>query len=218
MIFCRNLHVLLTNNQSTMKKLLLILIVLIFAMCSKPKSRWELIEEQQKLEISKGIRKDTIFLGFTFGMTSTQVNNKFKKLLAEGNISENSKGEYEYIIPLDVPKNPKATFITRYFNNSLYSFRLNIESNTPVEAELIQLGMVKLYQKKYRSFIEVPSILDQKESDFIFIIGNQQININYPFYSTTATVDYKDFMMEKRKDIQDNKQQNDRENKLLKNL
>ncbi len=40
------------------------------------KSAWELIKEKENVELESGIRNDTIFLGFYFGMTKKGLKNQ----------------------------------------------------------------------------------------------------------------------------------------------
>ncbi|HZK97526.1 MAG TPA: hypothetical protein VFC67_25215 [Prolixibacteraceae bacterium] len=201
-----------------MKKLLLIGIMVFAIGCtSPPKNRWDLIKEKRNTELKKGIRKDTIFLGFILGMSQKQVNDRFQQLLSENKIIINSNNAYEYNIPIDYPKNTKSTFSDKYLNDSLFSFTLNIEGDSKSAAELIQVSMAGLYQKKYSNPLMVPSILNEKDEDYIFITGNQQIEIDCPL-STTAFVEYFDYQMKERKSAMDDAVQKKKEEKVIKDL
>ena len=187
-----------------MKKLLVISCCLLLIACSEQKSRWKIIEEKEKQELNSGIKNDTIFLDFAFGMTEDQVNKKLSQLLESGKISAPNKS-YEYKFTFDYPKEAIATFRTEYFNGKLYEFTLKIDADDQTEAEIIQLKLVSLYMQKYGSPIKVPSVLNETESDYLFINGNRQIEICYPLYGTVF-IDYTDLTIKNEKQFQDEKQ------------
>ena len=98
-------------------------------MCAPPKKSGEIIETIRNSETKKGIKKYTVFLGFTLGMSEQQVNEKFMQLLSENKIIYNSGQTYGYNIQIDWPVKIKTTFTIEYLNDSLYSFSLNMEGD-----------------------------------------------------------------------------------------
>jgi len=205
-----------------MKKLLLYIILFICIMCSPQKKSSEIIETLRDSETKKGVKKDTFFLGFTFGMSEKQVNEKFIKLLSENKIISNSDHTYGYNMQIDWPVKIKTTFTPEYLNDSLYSFSLNMEgeSGSQSEAGLIQISVVSLYSQKYsyNNQLRVPSMYDKGKIDYVFIFGNQQININYPSLTTAVRVQYFDYKMQARKYLMDYDAQKKKEEKTIKDL
>ena len=83
-------------------------------MCAPPKKSGEIIETLRDSETKKGLKKDTVFLGFTFGMSEKQVNEKFSQLLSENKIISNSNHTYGYNMQIDWPVKIKTTFTPEY--------------------------------------------------------------------------------------------------------
>lgn len=201
-----------------MKKLLLILIALTFIIIScKPKSRWDLIKEKQAYEISKGIINDTLCLGFAFGMSSDQVNNRFKLLVKEGKVIVNKDGKFEYNMLLDYIGNIKSTFSADYLNDSLYSLSLIIKADRVIDAELLQIKLATLYMDKLYYTFDVPSIIDKTKIDYLFLKGNQQIEIDYPSMDNVV-VEYFDYNMHERKIKKKIEEENKRKQNTIKDL
>ncbi len=197
-----------------MKKIIFLIIIL--SACVASKDRYDLIAEKQNEQLKIGIIKDTTILNFRFGMTEDEVNKHFTELLNNKSISIGDDNEYELIFPFDVIT-AKAHFTTDYFNDSLYSITLKMEGNDSSEAELIQLKMSSLLMKKYGNPLIVKSLLNENENDYIFIVGNQQIEVVYPFMNMTM-VNYIDFRMEKRKLDSDSKQRENNNKEIIKKL
>lgn len=201
-----------------MKKLLLAFFIFsMFIMCQPQKTRFELIQERQNLEIAKGIKKDTIILDFIFGMTSAEVQSHFKYLLNSNRIKLNDRNEYAYEIPIEIPKNLMATFSPEYLNDSLYSMDLLIDTETFSDAVLAQLQLDILYMNKYSNLLEVPALFNKKESDYLFINGNRQIEIDYPVISRVL-IEYTDIRREARKNKLDNDEKVRKKKDLINDL
>lgn len=183
-----------------MRKILLIFFI-ISALYScdtiNTKSRWQIISEKEKIEKATGLRNDTIFLGFVFGMSETEVTQKFQQLKTERKINTDNNN-YEYKFSFQYPSESVATFQTEYFNDSLFRFSLVIEEEMQSTAELVQLNLVNMFLEKYGIPIKTESIFNEKEFDYIWIQGNRKIEIHYPFVGKVV-VNYVDHIMADRK-------------------
>lgn len=200
-----------------MKHVLLLGCIISILSCSTPPNRFQNIEQKRAIEIKRGLRRDSIFLGFTFGMSSKQVGEKFKELVTLNKIKLNKQNIYEYAFEMDYPKNAIATFHTEFLNDSLYSLSLNFEAESHTMASLIQVNLCGLYMKKYPGVLFVPSVLNEKENDYIFIVGNQEIDIDYPFMNTTR-VEYFDYSLKARKNQLEEIDKNKAKQKTLKDI
>ncbi len=205
-----------------MKKLLLCIILFTCFMCSPPKKSLDKVQSLIDSETKKGIRKDTIFLGLTFGMSENQVDEKLMELLSENKIITNSDHTLGYDLQIDWPVKIKTTFNPQYLNDSLYSFALIIQGKdgTQAEAEFIHSSVVSLYSQKYSSNnkVKVPTMFDKEKFDYVFVLGNQQINIEYPAITTAVYVRYFDYEMRYRKSLMDYEAQKKKEEKIIKDL
>ncbi len=88
-----------------MKTYIVLLSILLFSMCTHEKSRFKIIEEKQAEQLKTGIRKDTIFMGFKFGMSrKTNILKRFRKLADENVFTINKRSVFEYQMNLDTVK------------------------------------------------------------------------------------------------------------------
>ena len=108
----------------------------------KEKSEYEII----KNELASGVRNDTIFMDFVFGMSKQEANSHFKELVEKEKlyVNENNNkyayddfekeklyvnennNKYAYDFVFDLAKG-EANFSLKYHNNSLYKFKLFVE-------------------------------------------------------------------------------------------
>jgi hypothetical protein len=184
-------------------------------MCTHEKSRFKIVEEKQAEQLKTGIRKDTIFMGFKFGMTEKQTFERFRKLADENVFTINKRSVFEYQMNLDTVKT-RTAFHTSFYHDSLYSFSLILKGKKPSEAELIQLKMVSSLMKEYGDPIQVPSLSDETKVDYYFIRGNQQVKIEYPDLSNKTIVTFSDYSFEKRKNSEEQQMKKDKEKSSLK--
>jgi len=199
-----------------MKNLFFFFIAVVVFSCSTPKDRYDLISEKQMEQLKNGTISNTTILNFKFGMSDSEVDNHLSELLRNNEISTNNQDQYEFTIPLEVVT-AKATFSPKYFNDSLYCMTLRIEGENSTETELIQLKMVSLLMTKYGKPLILKNVLNENENDYIFIVGNQQIELNYPFMGSLL-VNYSDFRMKQKSDEADRKQKEEQNKETIRNL
>lgn len=202
-----------------MKKLFLLLAVCSLIMCTgilKPKSRLDIIREKREAEIKSGFNNDTICLGFTFGMSQEEVNQRFKLLVEEGRLTQDKDGNYEYKISLDHSREAKANFSTDFINDSLYQLILHVNSHI---GRSLQIEMANLFDLEYENRFSVPNIIHETNEDYIFLKGNLQIEIDYPILDgSDVEVEYVDFKMQNRKILQEMREDKDEKLKTMKDL
>lgn len=193
-----------------------ILLVLFFASCSKP-NRWQIIHEKENSELATGVKNDTIFLGFVFGMSRSEVNSRLEKLAKSDKLTRNQITGYTYTFHFDLPESAEAMIRPYFFNDSLYSFLLDVSNDKIYLAELVQLKLANMFIHKYGSGIIVPSMLDEKKNDYIWINGNRRIEVNAPT-SSSFFVQYINVPIERRIDDIKMKKDSDRIQENLKDL
>lgn len=196
--------IILIKFIKTMKKYIFLLSVVFFSMCSHEKSRYDIIEEKQAEQLKTGIRKDTVFMDFVYGLNRRLTFEKFRRLADDSIFIVKKNGIFEYQMILDTGK-VRVGFHTGFFHDSLYNFSLILKGKNQAEAELLQRRIVNLLTEKNGNPVTVPNKSDKTKSDYYFITGNQQIEVKYPYLSNKTIVAYSDYSMEKRKNAEDQK-------------
>ena len=194
-----------------MKKTLLILFLigtLISCQNFQKETQQQLMYKHIELELASGVRNDTIFLGFWFGMTENEFLSHLKKLKRENKLNLNALNNYEYEFDFgenSIPSKGRATFGVDYFNNKLFKFTIFVTSDDLISnAELIQLKLVNIYGSKYgHSYYKQKSILDDSDT-YIWIDGNRKITLLVGI--DEARIFYIDLIAEKAKEKQDDKE------------
>lgn len=203
-------------DMSKIAKLLIAISLLAsFYSCNEEtKSSWQIIEEKEDSELAKGIINDTIFLGFYFGMTEEQVQDKFKELVKNGKISVNDKNEYQYDFSFDYPKKANANFIIEYFNGKLYQMRLKVSSEELMNSQtsLLFLRLKSLFRDKYGiETIKTEPLLSKEKGifDYYWINGNRKIRI-YDYLFSEVVIEYSNIKAErefKKQEVENKEQQ-----------
>ena len=139
-------------------------------------------------------------------MSEKEVNKRFDHLLKQDKISVSIEGSYLYKFKFDLPEEAIANLSGKFFKDRLYQFRLKFETSSRFQAITFYYEMCSMFREKYGVPIEVPSILVEKKSDYVFIQGNRKIEIDYPAYSSFF-VTYIDIPVDAEKDEFDKKQQ-----------
>lgn len=157
-------------------------VIALISGCQEKKSEYQIIEEKQKAELASGIRNDTIFLGFYFGMTEEQVNEKFKELIRKGKVYVNAENQYQYDFTFVIIKKATSSFSFAYQSDKLYKMTLSVESKDEYikDSKALQLQLRNLYSKKYGyDCIKLKPIVSNKEDefDYMWVQGNRQIEI-----------------------------------------
>jgi len=165
-----------------MKKIFLLLsAIVVLISCSNTtnnSSQYDKLDEKIDYELNKGVKNDSIFLGFSFGMNEKEALSHCNKLVSENKIKTTQNNQFEYTLSLgsnSAFKSQTATLHTEFYDERLYKLSLHIESASP---ELLAFEIERLYSKKYSSSIMTKLELDNETiNNFYWINGNQQINI-----------------------------------------
>lgn len=163
--------------------LLFIGIIIIFTGCQnlkKEKDSHDLICEKIETELSSGVRNDTIFLNFRFGMDRNEVSEHVKKLINEGRLTIN-RPKYEYLFDFGeniLPRIAKADLNVEYFDDKLYRLILYVTSDELISSpSLIQIHLASVFRDKYGyNYLKRPSVIDGKEA-YVWIHGNMKIEV-----------------------------------------
>lgn len=201
------------------KTIPVIIICTLIISCKEKNKQYEglmKVEQKEDMELAKGIRKDSIFLDLTFGMSEKEVKKKLGQLLKQGKIQK-INNNYCYKFNFEFPKESIATFGGNFFNDSLYVFTLEFFENSNSLAKLVYSQMVLLLMDKYGNPIVVPNLLNEAEKDYYWIIGNQKIKVVSPFMSK-LTVYYIDILAERKKETIEKLNQEKETKKVLNDL
>jgi hypothetical protein len=182
-----------------MRKYIVILLSLfLFSMCAPPKSRLYPVQQKQAEQSKTGIRNDTVFMDFRFGMSQRQVFAKFRRLVDDSVFALRKSGIFEYQMKLDTGT-VKVGFHTDFYHDSLYAFSIVLRGKDQKEAEELQMKMVNQVKQKFGDPVTIPSESDKTKMDYYFVNINQQVEIKYPFSSVKVAVTYSDWARGNRK-------------------
>jgi hypothetical protein len=180
-----------------MEKYILLLSALVFTMCTH-KGRLYEVEQMQAEQVKTGIRYDTIFMDFNYGMSQHRTFERFRELVYLEVLTLTKAGAFEYQSKLDTFK-LGVGFHSDYYHDSLYSFSLIYKGKDQSQADRIQLFLVDSLKGKYGNPVIIPSEEDTTKRDYFFVKGNQQIELKYPFQSKKTIATFTDFTIENRK-------------------
>lgn len=181
--------------RSKLLYLLILSLGIIFA-CNK-KSEYRLMVEK---ELSKGVRYDSLFLGYELGMSRSDFYsyswdlNK-KKLVRQG--PSNSSVEYE----LDELPHPATMYYYPEFkDDKIYLMKVVISYdgwapwNPELGSDSLQIDVVKLLKDWYGpGFIE--RNLNENGPTYVKVDGNREISVS-KMTETSVSVIYKDLLAE----------------------
>lgn len=197
----------LAINIKQMKKIIiqLTIMLLILNSCEKieRKNEEKKLIEHRETELSKNIRKDTIFLDFVFGMSENEFEKHLRKLIGQEKLKIDDLGYYYYTFNFgenEIPKSGKATFSPEYFENKLFKLSISVSSDELISSPLLtQLKLVSIYSDKYgfNYFREKSAITE--EDNFIWIEGNREIELVAGI--SDARIFYTDLIAEKKSKI-----------------
>jgi hypothetical protein len=182
-----------------MKKYIILLSVLVFTMCTH-KSRLYEVEQKQAEQVKTGIRYDTIFMDFNYGMSQHKTFERFRELVYLEYLTVNKGGAFEWKTKMDTFK-LGVGFHSKYYHDSLYSFSFIYKGKNQSQADWIQLYLADSLKGKYGSPVIIPSEEDTTKRDYYFIRGNQQVELKYPFQSRKTIATFTDFTIENRKNL-----------------
>ena len=180
-----------------MKKYILLLSALVFVMCTH-KSRLYEVEFKQAEQVKTGIRYDTIFMDFKYGMSQHKTFERFRELVYLEYLTATKAGAFEWQTKLDTFK-LGVGFHSSYYHDSLYSLSFIYKGKSQSQADRMQLFLVDSLKGKYGSPVIIPSEEDTTKRDYYFVKGNQRIELIYPFQSKKTIATFTDFTIENRK-------------------
>ena len=150
-----------------MKKILLgfIAIGLITFVVSCQKSKKELLSEFRKSELKTGVKKDSLILGYAFGMSPKQFNEHTNQLLKQKNIEQ---VDDNLLFKLKISdKLVTFTYNVKFYNDKLNFFRAESKDLSDVELN----SFLKESYGNYQFLIEE----DYGGKDYYWISGNREI-------------------------------------------
>ncbi|HVS93980.1 MAG TPA: hypothetical protein VHE59_18220 [Mucilaginibacter sp.] len=131
-----------------------------------------------KKNINKQPAIDTVFLGFTFGMTKQQTIGHFNQLVKAKKLFYNDKDQrYEYSMALGVTR-ANASIAPDFMGGKLYKLTLAI---APVDDmttdDMVYQQVAIMYMKKYQNFtlFRQSDLLNPDEKEYHWIKNNLHI-------------------------------------------
>lgn len=166
-----------STNQCLHSNIYIFLCFSLFLISCQQKSEYE---RRLETELSKDTRVDSLFLGYSFGMTSNEFFKYSWDLNNRGVITGQTKVNYK----VDDLKNPATMdFFPEFKNGKIYKMPAQIQYdgwapwNRNLFADSLMLDVVDLYEEKYDGeFFKAIHPETQKEA-FINIQGNRRISI-----------------------------------------
>jgi hypothetical protein len=154
------------------EKLFLTAIILILIISCNQKSNNKVEKENYKVlvesELNSGIRKDTIILGYRFGMTENEVKSHTKKLLKDKTVRQEND---DLIFDLKIgEKIVPFSYQTKIYTNKLNFFRAETTSVNAIEVNIYLNQIYGDYQ-----FVEKSDQDILKMTSYNWIKGNREI-------------------------------------------
>ncbi|MCH8317678.1 MAG: hypothetical protein IIA88_04170 [Bacteroidetes bacterium] len=173
------------------------------------------MEEIITNELSSGIRKDTIFLGFAFGMTENDFNKKLRELLKEEKIykDKSNRNFLTYDLTVDQYNTFKCTFSPEYFDGKLFELGVSVNSKDQFSSvKNVTLQLFMFFMNKYGlPTVEQEMQLIEDCKEYIWINGNRKIKIMCGL--SDSRIYYEDLSVTKEKEQIENKEINDKRQK-----
>ena len=160
------------------------------------------LNEVIKNELASGIRNDTIFLGFRFGMTEREFKSKWKELLKEGKLYFDKSGGNMLTYDLTVSKNNtfKCTFSPEYYDGKLSQLGVSVlpkDKYSTVKLTTLQVYM--FFMRKYSiPTVEQGMKLVEDCKEYTWINGNRQIKLMCGY--TDTRIFYEDLSIKEAKE------------------
>lgn len=182
--------------MTMIKKLYITILILILCFsCTEHKEKGTNFEKKLETEINSGIRNDTIFLGYTFGMSKKEFAQKTKNLRKEGKLYVNKSDMLAYKMTIaenDFGKDVEATYSPDFYQDKLFELGVSVKSTKYNTPELTQLQLVNLFTNKYGSYDHKEESVLEDYDNYIWIDGNRHIKIAVGF--TDARIFYTDIL------------------------
>ena len=157
-----------------------------------------------KNELSRGIRKDSLFQGIKLGMTSKefyihcwQMNKKGIFFAGPGNMTVSYRLEKELKYPASM------NFYPDFKQGRIYKMRVRFRYdafapwNKQMFADSLQLDVLRLLKKWYKDRDFIPITDKTKGTIFVQVDGNRRIIIG-KFDDAQVKVDYTDLLVDEK--------------------
>ena len=144
------------------------------------------IEEQlaNKIEeeLASGVQKDTLILGFKFGMSKRDVYRHSKRLYSKKKMFKvkNKRGNMEYVYNLRLPKSGKLTtyFEGFYYKNRLYKTECLPKIPKDLDMADVLEETLTFYEQKYGRYdFKLPVEGVDGCHEYLWIEGNRRIEL-----------------------------------------
>lgn len=164
------------------------MIIFIFSGCERSNQTTKIhsnkgssLEEIIENELLSGVKNDTIFLDFTFGMTERNFAKRLRMLLNSGKIYRDkaNRNILTYDLTIDQYSTFKCTFSPEYYKKKLFKLGISVQPKdqfSSVKATTLQLAI--FYMAKYGPpDVEKEMQLIDDCKEYIWIDGNRKIEI-----------------------------------------
>lgn len=137
-------------------------------------------ERRLEAELNKNIRVDSLFLGYTFGMTSQEFFKYSWDLNSRGIITGQATINYEL---KDLKSSAAMDFYPQFKNDKIYKMPVQIHYkgwapwNKHLFADSLLLDLVDLYEQEYDGEFFKATHPETKKEAYINIQGNRRISI-----------------------------------------
>ncbi|NJL74328.1 MAG: hypothetical protein HC892_04045 [Saprospiraceae bacterium] len=138
-------------------------------------------DQMVKRELAKGIRQDSLFLGFYFGMPSKSFYDHCWKLNKQQIVKEGKNNTtVEYDVSKDLRHSGKMNFYPDFFEDKIYEIPISFNYDAfawsqEFSNDTLLVDVLQLLQKQYGDFKEFTH--PKKGSVFVNVNGNRQIRI-----------------------------------------
>ena len=211
------------EKNMTKKITLIILTLVLLISCNqaekKAKEKEIAFDKKIESELNSGIRNDTIFLGYTFGMSEKEFNKKTSDLRKENKLYVNDSRTLAYKMTIDdnaLGQDLEATFSPEYYNEKLFKLGVSVKSTKYNTPELTQLQLVRLFNDKYGFYDHSEKSILETTNNYYWIDGNRQIEVVCGF--DDARIFYTDLLAEKEFETNKEIEQKEQLNKTKSDL
>lgn len=167
-----------TANKTILSRIITFLFLFIIIVACENKTEYELIVDR---ELNNTERADSLFLGYHFGMTSTEFFELSRQLNSDGVLTGQTTIHYTI--------DDMGHSVTKYFYPSFEDdkiFRLPIEAsydawapwNQSFFSDTLMVNLMELYQQRYGADFFYSNIPDKENEVWVSIQSNRRIVID----------------------------------------
>lgn len=201
----QNNYCMKTKNKNKQSLIILFFLGVCCFFACKPKSEYHRVVER---ELASGIRHDTLFFGFYFGMTSKEFYDHCWKMNKKGWFRQGATNQtvWAKVTELDHPAG--MDFYPTFYKDTIVGMPVTFTYdswapwNKHLAADQLQLDVVELLEKWYgKGFIKIknPSKLALTGDAYVKVDGNRRISV-YSKDDTKVIVDYVDLSKKEEMD------------------